>query len=144
MLLTLNIAHVQFYSFESILLFTLTFHSDMHSLVDGHLGLDQNATQVCALVCALLHVRQPQGAVLEDHLTMIIRQLHAVLQPLDGVIRVANHTARYVGVPARHCGGVPHGSDSGWTWRHREEREGMEGGGRQKERQRGRGEGQMR
>lgn len=71
---------------------------------------------------------------------MIIRQLHAVFQPLDGVIRVANHTACYVGVPACHCGDVPHGSDSGWTWRHREEREGMEGGDRERKTKRERPE----
>ena len=116
---------------------SFTFDSYVDGLVDGHLGLDQDAAQVGALVGALLHVRQPQGAVLEHHLTVIIGQLHAVLQPLDGIIRVANHAARYVGVPARHCGDVPHGSDSRWTWRHREERGGWRGeGDRERETQR--------
>lgn len=118
----------------SVLLFSFTFDSDVDSLVDWHLGLDQNATQVGPLVCALLHVCEPQCAVLKHHLTMIIRQLHAVLQPLNGVIWVPNHTTRYIGISARHCGDVSHGSNSRWTWRHGEEREGMEGGDREKHR----------
>lgn len=56
-----------------------TFDRDVDGLVDGHLGLDENAAQVGALVRTLLHVGEPQGAVLKDHLTMIIGQLHAVL-----------------------------------------------------------------
>lgn len=109
---------------SSLRSFVPTFYGDVNGLVDRHLGLDQNTAQVGALVRTLLHVCEPQGAVLKDHLTMIIGQLHAVLQPLDGVIRVANHTAGYVGIPACYCGHVPHGSDSRWTWRHRGEKRG--------------------
>lgn len=124
-----DVAIGYFYNFRYFLL-TLTFNRYMDRLVDWHLGLDQNATQVGPFVGALLHVRKPQGAILKHHLTMIIRQLHAVLQPLDRVVRVANHAACYICVSACHRCDISHGSYSRRTWRHGEEREGMEGGHR--------------
>ena len=47
-----------------------------------------------------------------SHLAMVVRQQKPFLEPLDGVVRVANHTTVYESVPSCYGCEVLHGSDT--------------------------------
>lgn len=95
-----------------------TFHSDVDALVLEELGLNQHMAAVLSFVQFLLHVQQFQRAVvLERPLTVIKREKVGVLEPFDGVIRVANHMAVNVHVPPSYCCEVFHWSYVSRTFR---------------------------
>lgn len=47
---------------------------------------------------------------------MVVRQQETLLVPVDGVVRVTNHSAVYESVPPSHCCDVLHGPDPRRSW----------------------------
>lgn len=90
----------------------LTFDGDVDALADGELGLDQHAAQVLPFIHAFLDIHQLQGAVLKDHLAVVVGQQQRVLVPLDGVIGVPDDPAVDESVPTRDRCNVLHGADA--------------------------------
>lgn len=94
----------------------LTFDGDMDTLADGELGLDQHAAQILSLIHAFLDIHQLQGAILKDHLAVVIGEQQRVLVPLDGVIGVPDDPAVDESVPTRNRCYVLHGADARGTY----------------------------
>lgn len=96
----------------------LTFDCHVDTLAGGELWLHQHVARVLALINVLLHIREFQSPiVLKRHLAMVKRKQIRVLIPLDGVIRIANHTTVNVCVPTRYCCDVFHWSNTCRPWR---------------------------
>lgn len=92
---------------------SLTFDCHVDTLAGGELWLHQHVARVLSLVDFLLHIREFQSpVVLKRHLAVVKRKQIGVLIPLDGVIRIANHTAVNVRVPTRDGGDVFHWSNA--------------------------------